>query len=118
MTPKSVCGPVERGFVERIPCLDTEQLAASRGGLCQSYLPRLDGLLNSKMASCQNWLNATTWSERPKFFVGSLEPVSISGAHTAYTLERGEVYLGVSNEDRRRWFASPSFGFPSHSFSP
>ena len=37
--------PEERGFVERIPCPDTEQLAASVGGLRHSYLPRLDGLL-------------------------------------------------------------------------
>ena len=35
MSPQSASrGPVERVFVERIPCLDTEQLAASVGGLC------------------------------------------------------------------------------------
>ena len=39
------CGPVERGFAERIPCPDTKQLAASVGGLGQSHLPRFDGLL-------------------------------------------------------------------------
>ena len=37
--------PVERGFVEPIPCPDTKQLAASVGGLGQSHLPRFDGLL-------------------------------------------------------------------------
>ena len=51
MTPTSgPCGPVERGFVERTPRLDTEQFAASVGSLCQSYLSRLAELLNSKLA--------------------------------------------------------------------
>ena len=45
MNPKSASrGPVERGFVERIPCPDTEQLAASVGGL---------GRENSDF--CPNW---------------------------------------------------------------
>ena len=35
MSPQSASrGPVERGFVQRIPCLDTEQLAASVDGSC------------------------------------------------------------------------------------
>ena len=46
------CRPVEWGFVDRIPCPDTEQLAASVGGLGQSYLPRFDELLNSRPALC------------------------------------------------------------------
>ena len=58
MTPQSgPCGPIERGFVERIPCPDTEQLTASVGGLGQSYLPRFDELLNSKLALC-NYVTA------------------------------------------------------------
>ena len=52
VTPQSgPSGPVERGFVERIPCLDTEQLAASVGGLGQSHLPEFAELLNSKLAA-------------------------------------------------------------------
>ena len=38
MSPQSASrGPVERGFVERIHCPDTEQLAASVGGLGRTY---------------------------------------------------------------------------------
>ena len=42
--------PVERVFVERIPCPDTKQSAADTVGLGQSYLPRLAEPLNSKLA--------------------------------------------------------------------
>ena len=42
-------------------------------------------------------LHAMRWSQRPKFVQGSVKPVAILGAHTAYTLKRGEVYLDVSN---------------------
>ena len=76
------------------------------------------GFMPKRDRSGPSWLNATTRSERPKFFLGSLVPVAFSGAHTAYTLKRGEVYLGLSNEVRSRRFPSPSFGFPSHSFFP
>ena len=38
MSPQSASrGPVERVYVQRIPCLDTEQLAASVGGLGRTY---------------------------------------------------------------------------------
>ena len=38
MSPQSASrGPVERGYVERIHCPDTEQLAASVGGLGRTY---------------------------------------------------------------------------------
>ena len=52
-------------------------------------------------------LYATRWSQRPKLAQGSLEPVTSLGAHTAYTFNRGEVFLGVSN---------PPFGSPFHPF--
>ena len=57
-----------------------------------------------------------TWSQRPKFVQGSLEPVPFLGAHTAYTCKLGEVFLGVSNEVWLHRFSSPPFGSPSHSF--
>ena len=51
MSPQNASrGPVERGFVERIPCPDTKQLAASKVGLGQSHLPRFVELLHSKLA--------------------------------------------------------------------
>ena len=38
MSPQSASrGPVERVYVQRIPCPDTEQLAASVGGLGRMY---------------------------------------------------------------------------------
>ena len=38
MSPQSASrGPVERVYVERIHCPDTEQLAASVGGLGRTY---------------------------------------------------------------------------------
>ena len=38
MSPQSASrGPVERVYVQRIPCPDTEQLAASVGGLGRTY---------------------------------------------------------------------------------
>ena len=57
-----------------------------------------------------------TWSQRPKFVQGSLEPVPFLGAHTAYTCKLGEVFLGVSNEVWLHRFSSPPFGSPSHPF--
>ena len=61
-----------------------------------------------------------TWSQRPKFVHGSLEPVPTSGAHTALTLKRGRS-LGASNEVWFHRFSSPPFGSPfipspSHTF--
>ena len=44
MSPQSASrGPVERVYVQRIPCPDTEQLAASVGGLGRTY----DGFVSS-----------------------------------------------------------------------
>ena len=53
-----------------------------------------------------SWLNASTWSERPKYFCGSLEPAPLSGAHTALTFKRGRS-LGASKEVWFHWFSAP-----------
>ena len=45
-----------------------------------------------------------------------MEPVPLSGAHTAFTCKRGKVFLGVSNEVRLHRFSSPPFGSPFHPF--
>ena len=51
MSPQSASrGPVERVFVERIPWLDTEQLAASVGGLCLKNWDVCLVFWNSKLA--------------------------------------------------------------------
>ena len=110
MSPQSASrGPVERGFVERIHCPDTEQLAASVGGLGRTYD---DFCL----------IFGIPWSQRPKFVQGSLGPVPFSGAHTACTCKPGEVFLGASNEVWFHRFSSPPFGSPfipspSHTFA-
>ena len=72
MSPQSASrGPVERGFVERIHCPDTEQLAASVGGRGRTYddfclifgIP--SWLTPLRDHGGPSWLNASTWSERP-----------------------------------------------------
>ena len=62
MSPKSASrGPIQRAFVHCSPCPRRPKRTA--GGLCQSYLPRLAEVLNSKLA------------HRSKLVQGSLEPV-------------------------------------------
>ena len=71
-----------------LPCPEMYVPRAGEVGLGQNYLPRPVGLLwlmPSRDRSGPSWLNASTWSERPKLFGGSLEPVGCLGAHTAYT---------------------------------
>ena len=74
MSPQSASRrPVERGFVERIHCPDTEQLAASVGGLGRelgflSQFGTPSWLMPLRDRSSPSWLNASTWSERPKYF--------------------------------------------------
>ena len=75
MSPQSASrGPVERVYVERIHCPDTEQLAASVGGLGRTYddfcliFGILSWLMPIRDRSGPSWLNASTWSERPKYF--------------------------------------------------
>ena len=70
-------------------------------------------------AADQSRLHATRWSQRPKLVQGSLEPVTLLGALTAFTFKRGEVYLGMFNEVWLHRFSSPPFGSlfilsPSH----
>ena len=53
--PRSVpCGPVERGFVQRVHCPETEQSAADGVGLRQTYLPRLAEVLKALNTSRQS----------------------------------------------------------------
>ena len=115
MTPTSgpCCGPVEQGFVERIPCPDTEQLAASVGGLCQSHLSRLDGFLNSKLALRRNVTAAVQagltpprgQSDRNSFrFIGTCR--NLRCTHSMYILTR-QVFLGRCNEVWLHWFSAP-----------
>ena len=65
---------VERVYVERIHCPDTEQLAASVGGLGRTsddfclIFGILSWLMPIRDRSGPSWLNASTWSERPKYF--------------------------------------------------
>ena len=51
VSPQSApCGPVERVFVERIPCPDAKQLAASVGGPRPRELRFLVDCMNCKLA--------------------------------------------------------------------
>ena len=70
MTPKSgFCGPVERVFVERIPCLDTKHF-------CRIYESQAGSCLYATAAVKGGSVRAGhTWSQRPKLGRGSLEPV-------------------------------------------
>ena len=79
MSPQSASrGPVERVYVERIHCPDTEQLAASVGGLGRTYddLCLIFGipswLMPLRDRSGQRWQPL----QRPKSVQGSLEPVA------------------------------------------
>ena len=120
MSPQSASrGPVERVFVDRIPCLDTKLLTASVGGLgrensdsCLIFgIP--SWLMPLRDRSGQRWqpsgrpyvVAATKACSR---FIGTC-PV-LRCTHTACTCKRGEVFLGVSNEVRLHWFSSPPFG--------
>ena len=98
MSPQSASrGPVERVYVERIHCPDTEQLAASVGGLgrtsddlCLIFgIPSWLMPLRDRSGQGGSPRASRTWSQRPKFVQGSLEPVETLGAHTAYTFKRG-----------------------------
>ena len=124
MTPQSgPCGPVERGFVQRIPCPDTKQLAASVVGLCESYLPRLDGFLNSKLALCHYVTVAVQAGLTPQRgqsdrsisrFIGTCR--NLGCTYSVYIQTR-QVFLGRWNEVWFHRFPSPPFGSP-FTFSP
>ena len=88
MSPQSASrGPVERGFVERIPCPDTEKLAASVGGLGRenSNFKIFVSFWKFQAGLCLHVTEAVkggslrvgrTWSQRPKFVQHSLESVA------------------------------------------
>ena len=85
MSPQSASrGPVERVYVQRIPCPDTEQLAASVGGLGRTYddfwpifgIPSwLMPLRDRSGQSSQPFRQGTRRPQRSKQLLGSLEPV-------------------------------------------
>ena len=59
-----------------------------------------------------SWLNASTWSERPKYLLRFIGTCRILGCtHSAHTLTR-QVFLGRCNEVWFHRFPSPPFGFP------
>ena len=59
-----------------------------------------------------SWLNASTWSERPKHLLRFIGTCRILGCtHSVHTLTR-QVFLGRCNEVWFHRFPSPPFGFP------
>ena len=113
VSPKSApCGPVERSL---FPLPGNVGVQRTAGGLCQSYLPRLDGLLNSKLALCRYMTAAVQagsapprgQSDRSTFrFIGTCRNL---GTYSMYIQTR-QVFLGRWNEVGFLRFPSPPFG--------
>ena len=114
-------------FFDRIPCPDTEQLAASVGGSCQSYLPRPVELLSTGRQLSSKPLGDRSDQSNQPFWHGvrGRSGRSLSKAHWSrrrlrcthnmYILTR-QVFLGRCNEVWFHRFPSTSFGFPFHHF--
>ena len=125
MTPTSGCGPVERGVVVVSLALETHVPTAGGVGLCQSYLPRLAELLNSKKAAFEH---ARTCPQRTligfmprggrsdrSLFKAHWSRRKLRCTHSLYFLTR-QVCLGRCNEVGFHRFPSPSSGFPFYPF--
>ena len=128
MSPQSASrGPVERVYVERIHCPDTEQLAASVGGLGRTS----DDLC--LIFGIPSWLmplrdrSGQRWQPTGKPYVVAATEVCLRFIGTCRDLGRTysvyiqtrQVFLGRFNEARLHRFSSPPFGspfipFPSH----
>ena len=122
--------PVERGYVQRFHCPETEQLTASVEGLCQKVM--CQDLLNycigvGSLQASQNVstadragslrarhhvVAATKAAQGPLGFVGAL----CAHTHTARTFEARLGPPRFVNEVWLRCFSAPPFGSPFHPF--